>query len=64
MENTWKTYTEMPNEGEYVMVFSVFYGVKVGWFRNGAVETVWSHGEKINWSGVSKWMVVPEITLN
>ena len=63
MENTWKKYTEKPNEGDYVLVFSAFSGVHAGWYRNGIVETDWSHGEKFNWDEVNKWMRIPEITV-
>ena len=62
--NEWKKSNEKPENGDYVLIFSMFFGVRVGWYRDGGVQTVWSEqNDIINWDDVSKWMSIPEVTV-
>ena len=64
MNNDWiRADKETPKEGEYVMAFSVFMGVKYGIYHDGCLETRWSHGETEKWNTVLYWIPIPKITL-
>ena len=64
MGNNWINVNEQaPNEGEFVLVFSLFIGVKVGIYHDGCLETRWSHGETEKWENVWYWMPIDEIPL-
>lgn len=60
----WKNSTDSePKNGEFILVWSLLFGVRMGWYSDGVVQTVWSKGEQIKWDSVWKWLVIPELPI-